>query len=438
MGIPENSEEISEKEIISEKDAKKNFFLSYINGVFASIGFRFVDSSMVLPAFVKQLTKSNTMVGLTSSTMVAGSIWLQLFMSNLMEHRPRKMPFYTFGIVIRLATWLFIIIATLLIGNSNDALLFVIFYILYFTFCSSLGISNLPFNDIVAKAIPANRIARLFGTRQFTGEAFTIGVGIIIRFILGDECSIAFPYNYAVIFALGFIGLTISGISFISVKEPIEPVPKERKPFWEHLKLGPYFLKTDKNYREFLMFRIAASFGGMSIPFYIPYALDRIKIHTSTIGTFTAVGAASALIFNALWSYIGEKKGSRLLMIISYSIACFVPIIAICTRLLPPSYQVIFFSSVFVVNQAYTSGSNIAYMTYTINMAPRMNRPTYLGFLNTLMFPLGFVPVVAGALLSIIPYEYMFILSAIFSAFGSYYATRLADVGDRLIKPKEQ
>ncbi|HGJ65636.1 TPA: MFS transporter [bacterium] len=431
MGILEDSEQIAEQESISEKDAKKNYFLSYINGVFASIGFRFVDSGMVLPAFVKQLTKSNVLVGLTSSTMVAGSIWLQMFMSNLMEHRPRKMPFYTFGIFVRLATWFLIIITTLLIGNKNDILLFIIFYFLYFTFCSSLGISSLPFNDIVAKAIPANKIARLFGTRQFTGEAFAIGVGILIRFILSEKCSIAFPYNYAVIFSLGFIGLTISGISFISVKEPIEPVPKERKPFWEHIKLGPYFLKTDKNYRAFLVFRIAASFGGMSIPFYVPYALDRIKVHASTIGTFTAVGAISALLFNALWSYIGERKGSRRLMVIAYSIACIVPIIAISTKLLPHNYQTTYFLLVFVANQAYTSGSSIAYMTYTINMAPRMNRPTYLGFLNTLMFPLGFVPVIAGALLRFIHYEYMFLLSAIFSALGSYFATRLADVGDR-------
>jgi MFS family permease len=432
MDISANSEQTSKQEAISEKDAKRNFFLAYINGVFASIGFRFIDSSMVLPAFIKQLTKSNILVGLTSSTMVAGSIWLQLFMSNMMEHRPRKMPFYTFGIVVRLTTWVLIILSTSLIGNSNQVLLFAIFYFLYFTFCSSLGISNLPFNDIVAKAIPANRIARLFGTRQFTGEAFGIGVGVLIRFILGERCSLAFPYNYAVIFALGFIGLVISGVSFIWVKEPIEPVHKERQTFREHLKLGPHFLKTDKNYMAFLKFRIFASFGAMSIPFYIPYALDRMKIHASTIGTFTAVGAISALLFNAIWSYIGEKQGSRRLMVVSYSIACIVPMIAVCTRFLPQHLQVTFYLLVFVANQAYTSGSNIAYMTYTLNMAPKMNRPTYLGFMNTLMFPLGFVPVIAGALLRIIPYEYMFSLSAVFSVFGIYFATRLADVENRI------
>jgi MFS family permease len=431
MDIFTNSEKALEQKVINEKDDKRNFILSYLNGVFASIGFRLIDSNMVLPAFIKQLTNSNVMVGLVSSTMSAGSIWLQMLMSNLMEHRPRKMPFYTFGVVIRLSMWAFIILFTLLIGNSNNALLFVGFYSLYFTFCSSLGISNLPFNDIVAKAIPAKRIARLFSFRQFTGEAFGIGVGLLIKFILGERCYLAFPYNYAVIFLIGFVALTISGVVFIAVKEPIEPVPKKRKPFWQHLKIGPHFLKTDRNYRSFMLYRIVSSFGAMSIPFYVPYAIDRMQIHASTIGTFTAVGAVSALFSNLLWGYIGEKKGSRNLMVIASTLACIAPIVASCVKYLPSHSQITAYLLVFVVNQAFTSASGVAYMTYSLNMAPSMNRPSYLGFLNTLMFPLGFTSLLAGALLKVIPYEFMFFLSAILSAVAVYSATRLLEVDRR-------
>jgi MFS family permease len=423
-----NSEQALKQDIIDEKSDKRNFYLALFNGIFASMGFRFIDSNMVLPAFVKQLTRSNVMVGLVSSTMSAGSIWLQMLTSNLIEHRPRKMPFYTFGITIRLLTWVFITFLTLIIGNSNYALLFGCFYLFYFLFCSSLGISNLPFNDIVAKIIPANRIARLFSIRQFIGEAFGVGVGFLIKYILGEKCYIAFPYNYTLIFLFSIIALTISGFSFIMVKEPIAPVVKKRMPFWQHLKLGPQFLKTDKNYQSFMFYRIVASFGAMSIPFYVPYAMDRLQVHASMIGTFTAVGAVSALFSNVLWGYIGERHGSRNLMVIASSLACIAPIIAACVKYLPSHIQVTSYLLVFVVNQAFTSASGVAFMTYSLNMAPSMNRPTYLGFMNTLMFPLGFVPVIAGASLKIMPYEYMFFLSAIISAVAVYSATKLLEV----------
>ena len=67
-------------------------------------------------------------------------------------------------------------------------------------------------------------------------------------------------------------------------------------------------------------------------------------------------------------------------------------------------------------------------MTYTLNMAPSISRPTYLGFMNTLMFPMSFVPLLAGTLLKVMPYGYMFILSAVISTFTIYSATRLSEV----------
>jgi MFS family permease len=411
-----------------KKDDSRSFFLTLINGIFASVGFRFIDSNMVLTAFTKQLTKSNIMVGLVSSTMIAGSVWPQLITSNLVEHRERKMPFYVYGSSVRLASWLLAAILTFLIGDKNNSLLFLCFYIFYFLSCSSLGVSNLPFNDIVAKAIPPNRLARLFGFRQFMGEALGIGVGITIRFVFGEKSYLAFPYNYAFIFLLSFVTMAISCVAFIMVHEPIQPVLAERIPFWQHLKMGPEFLKNDRNYRNFLKYRIASSFGAMSMPFYVPYALDKMQIHASMIGTFTAIGAVSALLSNAVWGYIGEKKGSRYLMITASTIAFFPPIIAFCVHFFPASMQIGAFLTVFAVNQVFISGANIAYMTYTLNMAPSISRPTYLGFMNTLMFPMSFVPLLAGALLKVMPYGYIFILSAIISTFTIYSATRLSEV----------
>jgi hypothetical protein len=64
-------------------------------------------------------------------------------------------------------------------------------------------------------------------------------------------------------------------------------------------------------------------------------------------------------------------------------------------------------------------------------MAPNMSRPTYLGFLNTLMFPMSFVPVLAGMLLEIMSYESMFILSAGMSTLAVYFAVNLSDVDKR-------
>ncbi len=409
----------------------RNFRLALINGIFARVGFRLVDSNMVLSAFVKELTNSNVLVGLTCSTMRAGWMWPQLIISNLLEHRERKMPFYIFGVTVRVAAWLLILLLTILIGDHDYFLLFICFYVLYFIASSSLGISTIPFNDIVAKSIPVKRRARLFSLRQLTSGFFSIGVGFLIRFVLSEGFYFPFPHNYATLFGLSALMMAIASIVFILSREPIHSVHDKRRPFWRHLKRGPYFLKNDRDYRYFLIFRIASTFSSMCIPFYVPYALDHLGIVESTIGSFTAVAAASAVLSNALWVYIGEKHGSKSLMIVTHSLSCLAPMIAAFVRYLPAAHQVTCYFLVFALTQAFINGSTIAYMTYSLNLAPSMSRPTYLGFLNTLMFPMSFVPLLAGVLIKIISYEWMFILSACIAVVTVYFAINLSNVDNR-------
>lgn len=431
MGTPPSSDQTPQQRNVTGEHEARNFRLALVNGIFSRIGFRFVDSSMVLSAFVKELTKSNVMVGLTSSTMRAGWMWPQLLISNLLEHRPRKMPFYIFGVTMRIIAWAFILLVTLLIGSHNPLLLFLCFYLLYFAASSSMGISTLPYNDIVAKSIPAQKRGRLFSLRQLIGGIFGIGVGFLIRYILSEGFYFSFPYNYAALFGLAILMITGGSVSFALVREPIHPVRDVRQPFWQHLKRGPHFLRTDRDYRYFMLFRMVLSFGNMCIPFYVPYALDRIGVPESTIGSFTAAGAASAVLSNILWIYVSEKHGSRSLLIAASSLACVAPMIAASVKYLPASYQTTVYFLVFIVTQAFMNGRIIAYMTYTLNMAPSISRPTYLGFLNTIMLPMSFVPVLAGALLKIMSYESMFTLSAGISALAVYFAINLSDVDKR-------
>ena len=74
------------------QEQKRTFLLAVAQGTFIRISFAFADSTTVLSAFVYRLTNSNTLVGLVGSIGTAGWMWPQLLISNLLEHRPRKMP----------------------------------------------------------------------------------------------------------------------------------------------------------------------------------------------------------------------------------------------------------------------------------------------------------------------------------------------------------
>ena len=98
---------------------RRNFGFALLQGTFMRINLAFVDPGTVLSAFVHKLTESNLLVGLTGSIMTAGWMWPQLLVSNLLEHRQRKMPYYALGMSIRVFAWLAIFLCTIQIGAEN-------------------------------------------------------------------------------------------------------------------------------------------------------------------------------------------------------------------------------------------------------------------------------------------------------------------------------
>ncbi|MDE0400005.1 MAG: MFS transporter [Candidatus Poribacteria bacterium] len=421
-------------------DQRRNFRFALLQGTFMRINLAFADSSTVLPAFIHKLSGSDLLVGLTGSMMTAGWMWPQLLMSNLLEHRPRKMSFYALGMSVRVLAWLGIFFCTVTIGEQNPMLLAGSFLGLYFLSSSAMGVSTLPYMDIVSKAIEPQRRARFFSLRQLYGGFFAIWVGFLVRAVLGDEsdftgilggitqafktstmyfigsiCNIktdlGFPYNYAFLFICSVTAAFLSFVSFLGVREPIHPVQATRQPISQHLKQGPHFLRTDANYRRFIHFRVFAHISGMASPFYIPYALDELGFSDATIGFFIVSSALSGVVSNTMWGYVGEKYGVRWVLIITAGMMGIPPILAFSSGILPISLQMPAFFLIFIVGGILGNGMMVGFMAYMLNIAPPRNRPTYIGFMNTLLMPVSFAPVLGGLLAPYIGYRWLFALS---------------------------
>ncbi len=446
-----------QREIVQKRLAQRNFRFALLQGAFMRINLAFADSSTVLPAFIHKLSGSGVLVGLTGSMMTAGWMWPQLLMSNLLEHRPRKMPFYVLGMSIRVLAWLAVFFCTILIGEQNPMLLAACFLGFYFLSSSAMGVSTLPYMDIVSKSIAPHRRARFFSLRQLYGGFFAIWVGFLVRAVLGDEaeftgvlgwitgqfkaftmyviCSIChvdtdlgFPYNYAFLFICSVSAAFLSFISFLGVREPIHAVQPVRQPLWQHLKQGLGFLRMDRNYRRFILFRVAGHFSGMASPFYIPYALDELNVSEATIGFFIVCSALSGVVSNTLWGYIGDNYGVRWLLIITGALMAIPPTLAFCSGVLPPALQVPAYFLIFTVGGILANGMMVGFMAYMLNIAPPRSRPSYIGFMNTILLPVSFAPVIGGILAPYIGYRWLFAITIGLCLIAFRIATGLQEI----------
>ena len=419
----------SQKEKEKDHERKYNFRIALLQGILIRISFAFADGSTVLSTFIHTLTRNNVLVGLTGSIMTAGWMWPQLLISNVIEHRPRKLPFYILGMSGRTIGWIGIVLSTILIGARNNNLLAFNFLFFYFLAASSMGVSTIPYMDIISKTIEPRRRAWFFSLRQFIGLFFQFFIGLFfIEYILSDKSGLAFPYNYAVLFGCTWVAVIGAFLAFVRIREPIRPVQSERRPISQHLKVGPHFLKTDVHYRRFILFRILGHFAGMASPFYAPYALLKFSVPQSTAGLFAATLAVAGLVSNIAWGFVSKRYGTIWILRITAGLFWVPPFVAIAAGFLPQAVQIPCYFFVFVVSGVTMSGSMVGFMTYLLNIAPSMSRSTYIGFMNTMLFPVSFVSVLGGALVPLIHHEGVFAISVGMGVLTFFVTMRLEEV----------
>ena len=425
---------------IPPREARRNIRLLILNGGLMFAGMAFNSPELVLPAFLQTLTTSTVVIGLGGALMRIGWSWPQVFISRIVELQQRKMPVLIAAGIARSACWFLIASLTFWLGVGHPVLLLTGFLLLFAVATSMMGISNVPWMDIIGKSVPAGDRAWMFSLRRLTGGGMAMLSGVLISYVLSERSELAFPSNYAVLFVGTGVLTAVSIMVFGMVREPIEPVRKRQVPLGQYLTNGVGLLKTDLNYRRLCIVQFLWAFSMMGTPFYVPYAIADLGIGTAYVGLFVTVMQFSSVVSNLVWAYVGHRKGSRALLVYGSALMAFsivVPLLAgsVPSRAIAPlaswgigtalNLRIAFFSLTFAFYGLATSGMYTGRMSYVLDISPPNRRPTYTSFMNMFSLPQGMLPVVAGVLAAWISYKYMFMVALLFAPISVIAASRL-------------
>ena len=140
----------------------------------------------------------------------------------------------------------------------------------------------------------------------------------------------------------------------------------------------------------------------------------------------------TGIISNIFWRYLGERFGTRSILIVTSGLFGIPPLIALTSSLIPVDRQLDYYFLVYAISGVSSNGIMVGFMTYALNIAPRHSRPTYIGFMNTLLFPFAFVPLIGGASLRFlspwITIHHLFLVSAASGMLSLLMALRLEEV----------
>jgi MFS family permease len=415
----------------AQRHLKRNFSLGVLNGAFFNFFSALLDPSLVLSWFVSQLTTSNFLIGLIMPIQSGGWLLPQLLVSGYLQRRQRKLPFYARMAGARVAIWGLMTLAVFFIEDA--AVLLAAFFVLQTAYSLAAGLAGICFVDIVAKAIPVTRRGAFFGWRRFAGGFLALGGSLLVKYILDEGRGLAFPDNYAVLFLFSFFILCVAMGCFILIVEPLEPVNEERITLVRQFRRALDLPRRDSNYRRFLTMRLLLMGAEIATPFYIVYAKHALSVPVSMVGVYLMGTNLASFASNLLWGRISDRRGNKLLLVVSSVLGLLMPLTALSIGPLADLWPGLgefapgLFALVFVLSGGYKSGTTIGNLNFLLEITPADDRPVYIGFTNTIVGIALLASSVGGLIVDVTGFTVLFSLALAFYAVALVLTLRLRE-----------
>lgn len=395
-------------------DYRHNLICFLLDFIFFGIGMAFASPTTVLPSFVNQLTDSPPMIGLVLTIQTGAWLLPQLIAANYLADKAHKKPYLLLPAALSRSVLLLLAVVVFLAGDSSPGLILILFFAALAIFMGTDALAAVAWFDILGRAIPPTRRGRLFGAGQIVLGLTSIGVGAVVKAILGAN-GLPFPGNYALLFLLAGLSFFTSWLAMSFLREPIHPEQTDRLPWRAFLLKLWTVLGEDRAFRQVTIVRLLAGLAGMAIPFYIVYAIDVLGMGEEAIGFFLPAQMIGSALAGFITGYLSERSGSKAVIQLSNALALSSPILALSQPafgLKDGPMLIYLYTLVFAAIGAVNSSFMLGFLNFVLEIAPSEERPTYIGLANTISGLLLLAPLLGGWLLRATSYPVLFAVTA--------------------------
>jgi len=395
-----------------QANLKWNFSVNLVDISFITLGLSLISRETVMPILVSSLTDSKMAIGMIAALWGLGIYLPQLFTANYAERLRYKKPFLmvlsSFGerlpyLLIGIAVWLFAV--------SSPTLALVLFFVFLTTAAFSAGAGTPAWFDMIAKVIPVQRRGLWAGIGSGLGALMGIAGAYFVGRILD---SYPYPGNFAFLFVLAFIFVSISWVGLALNREPPSEIVKHPVSQVTYFRRLPAILRANENYRRFFVARTIVQFGTMAGGFFIIYGSERFDLDGTDIGALTAVLIGSQALMGLVWGLIGDRLGHKAVLTcaaVAVALAAFVTLIA-------PTQEWLFVT--FFLMGAYLVADWVSSLNIILEFCDPADRPTYIGLTNTLLAPsIVLAPLIGAWLATAVGYPGLMVVAALFAIVGA-------------------
>jgi hypothetical protein len=409
--------------------SSRNFRLGVLNGIAFSAVEALIAPTLVLAWFINALGAPNVLVGFLPAILAGGWFLPQMFVASRVRGLAHVKGWYRNVGIARAGFMGLLALLTVVFAGQTDLLL-IVFFVLFTLYSFSAGVSGIPWYEMVNKAISPRRRGTFFGLRNFWGGLLALGVAVPVGAIMSEGFGLVFPYNFALIFALTAAAVLLGVYFWSAIHEPAAVQTAPRASVGQMFRRGLDAYRTDRDYRSFLVARVLISLATVADPFYVVYAKEVLGAPAATVGLYLGASSIASLVSNLFWSPLSDRASNRTVMTLTVLSTALVPLMAVAVSmfvgLVDGTFLFTSFTIVFVLGGLAVGASRIVNNNMLLTVAPPAELATYVGFLNTVLGVVIFVPVLGGLLTDLVGYEPLFLISVGLAGLALAAATRMS------------
>ena len=403
----------------SERESayQRNFWLFFLDSILFTVAMSLIGTTTVIPDFIRRLTDSEVLIGLSGSMFEIGWLLPQLFIARyLMRVASKKWWFAGPNVIVRFAMLIFAVLIVVL-GQGQPGAILAAFLVCYGVAAVGDGLVGVPWVDLIGSSLDDKRRARMFGFTTAISGLIMLGIAPLISVILGAEGP-GFPNNYALLFGVTGVLFVLSIVPPLFLRElpgglPTKSIPSLR----EYVPQLERLLRQDGQFRAMIITRMLTSLFMMAGPFYIGFVTVQLGLSSAVaVPTLLALQTAGSLSGALFYAWLGVRH-NLLYIRLALILAAALPVSALLAGLVGPFPLYIGF---FTFGLAF-SNLFAAYLNWIIMHASPEQRPIYTGLFNTVAAGTVLIaPLIGGTLAQAVGYEAVFVV-ALLMILGAFF-----------------
>jgi predicted MFS family arabinose efflux permease len=342
--------------------------------------------------FAIRLGASNRAIGWLAALPALINVFWLIPSARLIERQQRHLPIILWtGFLQRLGYLLIALMPLFLHTHRVEAVI-----ILNALVTLPTAIINTAITSLMADLTSIEKRARMVSIRHVLLSSVSMMVVLVGGKLLD---LIPFPLNYQLFFGLGTSASMLSLYYLKRIRVPDAVIARRQARPKELLTLRlRRFVKTVTSQRDFIRFT-----GGMFVfhwGFYLPAALYSIyrvrdlQANDAWVGLLATVFSATTILTYLWGGKVTEKRGNRLVLIVSsLGLALYPTLTGLSPRLEP-------LIVVSVIGGIFSAGYNLSSFNFMLEVCPPERRPSYVAIYTSLVNVTAFLAPLLGTFLA--------------------------------------